>query len=298
MPSTENLSKANSWWESFQRVWRPIEEKSRLALLGLLALFVLLFEWHLIPVEWVEGDGRIKQVVVTVLVVMAAGIIKVIFDTREAVDKLSETVKEISQGFSMALKPLRECTQDLSNRLGSVQPGDKVIIDHLGLDMNHAWDYVRQFILKHPQLRDVELRVLMLTGDAEKLGSVIPNEVQDWCLRISSSLKKIQTSLTNESLSGQWEGKRLKVEVKQYNVLPTVHGFSVRQPFKVQYISFCRWKDSEYVWGEDSYRTIVDLADSVLKDESDLFEGNFEYLWSIGETVLMISYPQAQRVSS
>jgi hypothetical protein len=265
--------------------------KARRFILWLFVVLFILFEWHLIPLEWLEHDGRLRPIITSILVVLSGGVVELLFDTRRAVGRLSKEFKAVSSGFSTPLRPLRECTRDLHEKLDAIKPGERVLIDHFGLDMQHAWDFVKRDILSHPKLKDVEIRILMLTDDSKKLGAV-PVEVRHWCSNVPNSLAAIKTSLENEELAISREQKRLKIEVKQYCVLPTIHGFSVSQPIKIRYISFCRWKGQEYIWGEDSYRTIGDTTDPTLNNEADIFEGNFEYLWSTGAPVLSISYPK------
>jgi hypothetical protein len=257
---------------------------ARRFILGSFVVLFILFEWHFIPLEWFEHDGRARQVITTALVVLAGGIVEILFDTWRAVGRLSKEIKAVSSNFFIPLRPLRECTRDLAEKLHSVKPGERVLIDHFGLDMQHAWDFVKRDILNHSKLKDVEIRILMLTDDNKELGTV-PVEVRRWCANVPNSLEAIKDSLEKEQ-------RRLKIEIKQYSVLPTIHGFSVSQPIKVRYISFCRWKGPAYIWGEDSYRTIGDTTDPTLKDEADIFEGNFEYLWSTGAPVLSISLPK------
>jgi hypothetical protein len=291
MPTTERPRESKPFYAEFDKHFRSIKEHGKRVLLWVLVVAVFIFEWHLLDLVHLEHyDELLKRIIITILIILGAGVIEVIFSTRESLDRLSKDVQ--NKVATNRLRSLTDCAKHLSEKLDEVEPKEKVVIDHFGLDMVHAWAYLRDDVLNHPNLKDndVEIRILILSPYlAERwekdVGADIPDEIATWFSGAKKSLETIKKEAAEIITSSSKDKKknknpRIKIQVKSYNVLPTVHGISIRQPIKVRYISFCRWKGLRYDWGEHDYRTITDLSDPVLKAEADMFQGNFNYLWS------------------
>lgn len=195
------------------------------------------------------------------------------------VEQLSHTASSLVEQLSPKLYALFQCKQELEGVLERAQFGDKVAIDHLGLDMQQAWEYVHGLLFgPASKLTDVEYRLLILSPNKR---DTWPAEVQDWSEFVPRSLKRIQADLTKVTDRFQKSGKRCKIEVRQYDAIPVVHGWCVRQPIKTWHVAFCRWRDSSYDWSEHHYVKVTQFTRTpVVGDIADVFDSYFERLWT------------------
>ncbi|MBM4055360.1 MAG: hypothetical protein FJ264_11985 [Planctomycetes bacterium] len=212
---------------------------------------------------------------------------------RELQDQVGGLVANLDRPFY-----LLDCMTEYQRELSNVSSIQFVEIDHLGLDMQVAWEYIRGKILEpYGTNKKIKYRLLMLTGEFTEMRNLAEgavNEIQGMCSSAKISLDKIKTILTN--MKTQLKG--LEIEIKTYNELPFVHGFKANKPHVVYYVGFCRWgglKYDDYQWGEGKYHKIKGVpADSSIADLSHIFEGYFNHLWTVGTTVYRL--PQSQGV--
>lgn len=266
-------------------------DRAKRALLVFCVVGFLLIEWHILPAEWIWHGGRPRQIILTILVLLAAVIIFVIFETREAVEAVSRNVANLRQAFKGTLN-LVASMEDLSRELNSVKPNEKIIMCHLALNLEQSWDYIKRHFLEHRNLQDMEVYLLMLPKDPKELQSnspyPVPAEVERWCMSVEAKLKAIERSLNELKPVLQRDRKKLKVLIKHYRMVPIVHGYSATGRFRYYYFSFCRWVRGDgdpkywtYEWGEDDYHKFVgDPNDLAFGDLAKVFDGHFYYLWA------------------
>ncbi len=303
-----------------------VRDSVRRVLLGLCVLIFILFEWHIIPPDAITHEGLGRQIILSLLVVFGAFVVELLFDTRQSIEKashdvsglvqtadgvsndlkvlhqtvrgVSKNVSRLKQNVSSDLQDLLRCIENLSQALRDVRPEDRLIVKHLGLNMEQAWSYLRKDILGQKMVKKIELRLLMLPNDAAEIirhsNHPVPADVVRWCMTVKEKIQTIEESLkTDRQRLG--DDRRVQVIIKQYRTLPIFHGFSISGPFEACCLSVCRWKRSEvfpgnweYDWGEFSYHTIWgNAADESAADLAAIFDAHFEYLWATsGEPVV------------
>lgn len=205
-----------------------------------------------------------------------------------SVDRLKRRLEGFLEESSLQLYSLADCQENLKIELGKVQPGQKILLHHLGLDMDRAWLRIEEALEGLQVRRPLELQLLMITDRAELLGQHASEEIKKLCRNVPGSLEKIGKSV--ERIGPQLEGRgiELRVTVKLYREVPTIHGFSVEEPFRTRYFSFCRWQGREgksFDWGDRRYRIIAgEPSDPSVADLADMFDGAFAHLWHTSPT--------------
>lgn len=197
----------------------------------------------------------------------------------EEVRKLSHAASSLVEQLSPKLYALFQCKQELELTLDHTQLGSKVSIDHLGLNMGQAWEYVHQLLFgPASKLTDIEYRLLIISPNKR---DTWPQEVQDWAESVPASLKRIESDLKKVIQQFERTNKRCKIEIRHYDSVPVVHGWSVRQPVKTWHVAFCRWNDCYYDWGEHHYVKVDQFTRTpVVGDVADVFDSYFERLWT------------------
>jgi len=269
-----------------------ILDRFKRALLIFCVLGFLLIEWHIFPAEWALEEGKPRQIILSLLVLLATIIIFVIFDTHEEVENVSKIVGGEAQSSDRALN-LIDSMRDLSSELNTVRRDEKVVMCHLALNLEQSWDYTIEHFLAHKHLRNMEVYLLMLPKDAQEIqinsAHPIPHDVATWCKTVEGRLKVIDSTLQGLRPALERDGKKLKVLIKHYRMLPMIHGYSAAGRAKRHYVAFCRWLRNDaappiywrYDWGENNYHKIVsDKAEPNLQDLANIFDGHFAYLWA------------------
>jgi hypothetical protein len=269
-----------------------ILDRAKGALLIFCVVGFLLIEWHIFPAEWALEEGKPRQIILSLLVLLTAIVIFVIFDTHEEVEKISTNVAGEGQSSDRALN-LIDSMKDLSNELNTVKRDDKVVMCHLALNLEQSWDYTIEHFVAHKNLRNMEVYLLMLPKDVGEIqvnpNHPVPHDVATWCKTVEGRLKVIDSTLQGLRPTLQRDGKRLKVLIKHYRMLPVIHGYSAAGRAKQHYVAFCRWLRNDaapplywrYDWGENNYHKIVsDEAEPNLQDLANIFDGYFAYLWA------------------
>lgn len=263
---------------NFARAW-----SGRIA--GIVVALCLLLEFFGLPI----ADKFIPGLTALLLVGIYEIILESKYTNEKAGDELSgltrriqvleESAASLVQQLSPKLYALFECKQELEGILERAQFGDKVVIDHLGLDMHQAWEYVHGLLFgATSKLTDIDYRLLILS--AEKRDDW-PAEVQDWSASVPGSLRRIQADLTKVIERFQKAGKRCKIEIRQYAAVPIVHGWSVRQPIKTWHVAFCRWNECQYDWSEHHYVKVDQFTRTpVVGDIADVFDSYFDRFWT------------------
>src|SRR5437016_81391 len=120
MKKADEIPQDASSWERIVRYWPTIRETGRRILLWLCVIVFVLFEWHIVPPELVSHEGLPRQIILSALVVLGAGIVELLFDTRVAVRRVSNDVKQLTENASTKLNSLQGCLADLSGVLNTV----------------------------------------------------------------------------------------------------------------------------------------------------------------------------------
>jgi hypothetical protein len=220
-------------------------------------------------------------------------LLELVVHSQTTVEQLVVSVNALQRTSVASLYSLEAAVADLNARLevSAVAPsGHAVRLDHLGLDMTHAWDEIKR-VLESPMLHEVDIRLLMLSRRLEEEGARIPDEVRRWCRDSDDSFGAIRDWAA--VVPAQLAGKAVKFSVKRYAELPVVHGFRVSGPLSMRYIAFCRWSARPpeiYEWGQRSYHVIPgDAVDGRTADIAGVFDRCFEHLWrTSGSPVLSV----------
>jgi hypothetical protein len=214
---------------------------------------------------------------------IACGIV-VLVSMLERLVNIGTSIDDISlkqEALQKTLYSLADCMNDLHARLKSVKRSNKVIIEHLGLNMTDAWDQLKRVIASCPA-REIDCRVLIMTDDPHELGPDAPEDVKAWCGSVPGAIKQIKgdTEVLGQRL--REEGKNFKLTLRKYTGTPMIHGVKLLQPFERGYISFASWSlpGSTFEWGGEDYFTFssgtISGADRRLRE---LLSGAFEHYW-------------------
>jgi len=215
---------------------------------------------------------------------LAVGLIALILENRRAVERLGHSMQSMVEAASWKLQSLEDCQEHLASELAQTRGNTNVTIHHLGLDMSYAWHRVRELLHHNNHLRQIHLKILMLTHDVQSLGPNAPQEVRRWCESVPRAIEEIREGL--EDIRSEYEqcGRSLTVHIRQYTEVPWVHGIAILEPSHVRYFTFCRWDGPDgrrFAWGENRYRRVVGSpADASLADLAAMFDSAFEHLWS------------------
>jgi hypothetical protein len=175
----------------------------------------------------------------------------------------------------------------MRKRLADVRKGEKVLIQHLGLDLSQAWDHIDRLLQAPLAMDDVRYEVLLITDDPASL-ETRDQEVAGWCDTVKRMLPKLKLELSAAVLRLKREKRKLDYEIRKYTAFPSVHGFRLKhQDIKACYVAFCRWDENgvekpfdKLGWGEPRYHRIVgEHVDASQADLVHIFEGHFGHLW-------------------
>jgi hypothetical protein len=120
-------------------------------------------------------------------------------------------------------------------------------------------------------------------------------EVASWCERVKTWTRRTLRSGIEE-IGQKYSGRErlFRGEVREYAEIPVIHGFRVVQPFRVCYVSLCRWDQdhpTRFNWGEPHYYIIAgDPENDPRADLLMVFQGYFNHLWNSDETVVCCKY--------
>lgn len=269
----------------FTRIWLLI--KKWLARFALAIILVCL----LLPIFGLPVDLKFLIGIVGVLLL---GIYEIVFETKNAeIEKLRTEVAEtrkavenFAQRSIPKLYSLYLCRADLEEMLKKVSRNETIVIDHIGLDMSQAWEYIHKLLFdKDSKPVNVEYRLLILTDDQSK-ASIWPKEVVHWSENAPKSLERIHSDIEVSLELFKEERRRLKFSVRKYDEVPVVHGWSLRHPIKVWHVGHCRWRKRLFDWGAENYVKIDELSqDPVTIDIANLFDSYFEHLWIVSAPV-------------
>lgn len=240
----------------------------------------------------IRGSGNEVAALVPAFLGVIFGLIALITVIYQKV----EALHNIATSKEPTLLSLFQCYEDFGARLVKVSERQPLKINHLGLSMTEAWNYVYQTVNAHPRAMAIEIRLLILPEDPNLIPGA-PPEVRDWCLQVPGAKEQLRNML---SVNDDWlrqQGKNVRLELREYHQVPTMHGFYLElpEPARVMYVSFCRWAGANYSlydWGGRAYRTIVgDSSDPSQADLAEMFRGEFEHLWgAAGQT--LYQYPE------
>jgi hypothetical protein len=249
----------------------------------IVAVFALV-QLHILPVL-THDEGVYLVVVVTLLLFLAEILNESRRDIFARLQAQSEILNSIQQSLrsDAQLFTLEESIQDLKERLEKVGAGEKVVIEHFGLDMTFAWDTVSEMFKDLPNATDIEYRLLMLSPESDDL-SHFDDDVRTWLLTGRTQAAKIAKELVSLKNSCEKSRRSFTYEMRTYAAFPVVHGLRVTQPFHAAYIAICRWGGEDfnkYRWGSKSYHRVVDVSLSGgQSDLLDIFKGNFTHYWN------------------
>ncbi|MEM7127008.1 MAG: hypothetical protein AAF702_11810 [Chloroflexota bacterium] len=182
---------------------------------------------------------------------------------------------------------VQECQTDLMMTLAQIPPNQPVVVEMLSLNLWFAWSALIKGMetLKHT---DITIHALMMSGRPDDMGNYIPDEVKEWSNIVSASQDRILQTSQGFGEAFKLEGKRTRLEVRQYHVMPYIQGFRIAKPaeFAVTYVSFCRWVKptfQRYDWGEYHFLQIKP-NDVVSPNEYEryileLFENTYQHHW-------------------
>lgn len=169
---------------------------------------------------------------------------------------------------------------------------DDFEIQHLGLDFHNAHVNLTDMLKHHFDVVNSTIKILAIT---DKMGEfkgfeeqTIPLAVKLMVEQVPKALISIFRELKDKELNLKYKkhGKKIKVEIRRYAEIPTIHGFSLiskKSGRIATYLSFCRWNDrgTDLKWGEKNYRRIIgEPNDQPSKDMIAIFQGTFAHLWA------------------
>lgn len=292
MPTPQQTSNETAIWDDMPRALVRAKNIIRSILVWLCVGIFILVEWHLIPEE-VLRNKIIERVAVSIFVLFGASVVELLFDIRRATHDTKRKVGDLLNRSEAQTESLIASTTELAGYLKNLGKDDHVLMEHIGLNLQQSWNYLRDQFLDLPNLKHVDLRLLMLPGSADEIKMnarhPIPRDVVDWCKSTDLKIRQIGVFLEDERASFAAQGRHLKITIKQYCVLPVVHGFSVTTgKTRIHYVSFCRWRASSappelwaYDWGENRYHRIFSQdRENSIADIGRVFDGHFNYLWA------------------
>ncbi len=174
-----------------------------------------------------------------------------------------------------------ECKNDLEARIKAAGGLLQLKVINFGLDLDTAWQLWHD-LLGNQQIDSIDLKFLIITENAKLLNPFAPSAVTNWCLKSPNSITQINDCIRYWRDRFQESKRYLNIEGRQYaEPLPNLHGFAVPQPFRIHYLSFCRWQeDGSFDWGGNRYRIIEDFdADPSDRDLAKMFDDKFKRYW-------------------
>jgi hypothetical protein len=257
--------------------------------------------WHLV-ISWGVRVGFVAVVSIVILaylhiveephylLLVISGLIlflsEQLLESNRQIREQATAIESVIENISLRLYALTDCVKDLDAMLQSIRPGEKVVIEHLGLDLTQAWQYFEPLLKKHQHLTDVDYRLLLLTDETAKIAGADAG-VKSWSANVPRTLDKVREDVDtiNKQRGGPGQGKKIQFEVKKYWDIPVVHGFRIGSPMSRSrcYMAICRWGGSDYQrfeWGEPLYHKIIgDPSDAVSHDMLNIYDGYFNYFW-------------------
>jgi hypothetical protein len=207
-------------------------------------------------------------------------------DILSRLDRQADYLRAVRESMRTenVLLTLEKSTEDFVQRVKRIEAGQKLVIEHFGLDVTFAWERVARLMTHMPNVTDLEYRLLIMSYEDDEQLACFDGEVKEW---ISGGRK--QRAIILEELKDiklQWTGRIFTSEVRTYAAIPLVHGIRVLEPFQAAYISICRWGGNSfnnYRWGGDSYHLITETSLSdAQRDLLEIFDGNFQHFWRMG----------------
>jgi hypothetical protein len=183
------------------------------------------------------------------------------------------------------LYSLNQCVAEIATTVTKIPPNSTVFIDHLGLDLIHAWDHIERMLKSDLYPRDIRYRLLLLS-DKLDAPTTENEEVRVWAKNAARSLEVIKRECPAIRDNFARRQKHLRIEARKYCEIPTIHGFRITEPEPIKrcYVAICRWGGMHYLryeWGDLQYHRIIgESGDPVGRDLLRIFDGYFEHLWS------------------
>lgn len=255
-----------------------------------IVIVVSLIQLHILP-ELIHNANMYLVIVVSLIFFLSEIMNEWQRDIFVRLDAQAKSLNIIQESMRTEAKllTLEETTRDLWQRLKSVEPGQRVVINHLGLDMTFAWEKITNLVESLPNVTNLEYRLLILSAESDDLAH-FDDDVRGWLTSGRGQAGVLRNKLRELKTHCERENRSLNYEMRTYAAMPVVHGFRVVEPFHAAYVSICRWggdEFTEYRWGGTSYNLILDISLSdARRDLLEIFDGNFNHYWSTA--------PQAQ----
>lgn len=232
-------------------------------------------------------DGQWYLVAASTLILIAAAMLTERSDSLER--RIEAQGRDIRQMRGLLagskLRELSDALRDFRPWMERLQPGETVLIEHLGLDMTVAWEKVHRLLGELSGRHKVEYRLLMLGGDAPGARD-LPENVITWIENAKAPYKLILKECGELERAPRPAGGGFAWEVRRYRDLPAVHGFAVRTgETAVAYVAVSRWSQRDpdfYYWGGEEYHEVHDGASPPERDLLDVFDGYFRHWWKRG----------------
>jgi hypothetical protein len=202
--------------------------------------------------------------------------------TRE-MNNHSKAIKELIENSSLQLYSLNQCVEQIADTLRTIPHNEPVVIEHLGLDLTQAWEYMERILKSDLDIGNIEYRILILTDEPDKIpGADV--EVITWSRSAAYIIERIKKEGPIIKANFSRTHKNLNMTLRKYAAVPVIHGFRILRPNKECYMAICRWGGDDYKryeWGDPQYHKIVgDVLDPVSRDMYNIFDGYFEHLWN------------------
>jgi hypothetical protein len=101
----------------------------------------------------------------------------------------SNAIKELIENSTLQLYILNECVDQIEATLRNIPYIQPVVIEHLGLDLTQAWDYIERMLKSDLDIRSIEYRVLILTDEEDIPGA--DEEVKTWSRSSAHVIERI-----------------------------------------------------------------------------------------------------------
>jgi hypothetical protein len=205
-----------------------------------------------------------------------------------SVDKrLGELISNVKTSvLTPRVRRFWDCMDDFRERLKRVRSEQKLVIEHFGLDMEHAWDEMTTALSHASNLRHIEYRLLMMDGPTHPLPSdegYSNSSLEGWRIKAGHQYRHIMDTLDDVINEFVKQSCTLDITIKKYGGDPVVHGVRILEPrsIAVAYIGVCRWKGREWQeadWGQNSYQIVDAESESeTCCDIRDVFESHFQH---------------------
>lgn len=277
-------------WQEYRKFMSYVPKIIRYVLLSLTILGIVLFEGHMIQPDDLLEHGFARKIMTFYLILLVISVVTIVHDMRKSTERLSERVGKLIEP-SEKLYDLKHCTEDLAIRLSKLKPHQRVTMKHIGLNLEQSWGYFEEKFFRAMNRKQVDLHILALSGDSSKIianQKSAPENVKRWCGNTDLMIGNIHRHLNTHKQRMVERGLKVTAEVRQYSMLPIIHGFAVSGALNAHYISICRWpteqpgspEEWDYEWGESCYRKLTSESQILeVKDLAEVFDGYFQYLW-------------------